>query len=297
MAPDGTVQLSRPRLFGLRGFEFILCFLEFSWQALPGEALWDLICSARHFLFMLPLNLVWGTASLGWSSPPTMALVEVDEKGQTHKDITLKCLIYEGFTAMCCKHLNNNAESWDNLYKEGYHKKMDSSTQRPRYHAIAGMCAEFAKPSPKILDIGCGNGKILDVLRNLNPTYTGLDISPVAIRRAQEDFRSSDPTATFLDISVEEYDTDAKFDVIIWNEVLYYLPLHECEASLVKSFRLLSPGGLVIVSMAMNWKAVYVWKRIQKWLPQAIQATAVYPAPGTGAHDCGGWKVAMYRTG
>jgi hypothetical protein len=48
---------------------------------------------------------------------------------------------------------------------------------------------------------------------------------------------------------MQNYQTDEKFDVIVFNEVLYYLTLEIAEREFLRYAQFLSPGGLIIVSL------------------------------------------------
>lgn len=91
---------------------------------------------------------------------------------------------------------------------------------------------EFTSPLPqetilagihkksKILDIGCGYGRILDYLYNLGYTdLVGLDISSNLIQRAKKKVAN----AKYIISSIEDYFPDCKFDFIIICGVLEYI--------------------------------------------------------------------------
>jgi SAM-dependent methyltransferase len=89
--------------------------------------------------------------------------------------------------------------------------------------------------------------------------YLGIDISSDAIRRAQA------LGAARAEFSVGNFDEkmpDGPFDVVIYNESLYYAK-RPAEA-LDRTRRSLAPGGLVLVSMWRTWKNNLLWPRFAR---------------------------------
>ncbi len=113
-----------------------------------------------------------------------------------------------------------------------------------RYSVIVGYTRYYAK-APRILDLGCGEGVLL---QKLSPDdysyYAGIDYSKAAIEKALS-MQSS--KAHFGIGDLNKMQAEGSFDVIIYNESLYYLN------DPVKSVRQLSahlkPGGIFIISM------------------------------------------------
>lgn len=99
--------------------------------------------------------------------------------------------------------------------------------------------------SPKILDIGCGNGNISYQLAMSGCNVTGIDISVDAIAYANQHFKHE--KAEYKVFSVYDLPDDNSFDVIICSEVLEHLPVPE--NMLFKTKKLLSENGIVIVTV------------------------------------------------
>lgn len=113
-----------------------------------------------------------------------------------------------------------------------------------------------------VLDLGCGTGwGILEALKLVGVTgfVTGVDISPVMLRRAMEALPSKDVTSgvTLLEgditnlpgISALHTQTGEKrrFDVILSQWAFSTLPQHQHEAMLRQWADYLSPGGRIVV--------------------------------------------------
>ena len=69
------------------------------------------------------------------------------------------------------------------------------------------------------MDIGCGEGILCERLsKSYYSRYVGIDVSTVAIDRANV---NNSQKTKFLAEKIEDFNTNEKFDVIIFNECLY----------------------------------------------------------------------------
>jgi trans-aconitate methyltransferase len=109
-----------------------------------------------------------------------------------------------------------------------------------RFIVLAGIIRSI-KPGGTLLDIGCGVGD----LRPLVPThrYTGIDPHSQALRTAM----NRHPSDRFVCENSETWKPDQQFDVVVFNESLYYLsnPL----AALMKYTEALNRGGIMALSI------------------------------------------------
>jgi len=109
------------------------------------------------------------------------------------------------------------------------------------------------KPSPAVLDAGCGTGDMMQWLQGYSPDVTGLDLSPTALRccRRRGLERLVEGSITHLPFA------DARFDVVTSFDVLAQLP-EEADAvrALSELHRVLRPGGWAFVRAA-----AYPWMR------------------------------------
>ena len=85
-----------------------------------------------------------------------------------------------------------------------------------------------------------------------------MDVSKEAIALATG--RLGDERSRFTVADAWAFDTDERFDVIVFNQSLYYLS--EPAALLVKYQKLLTPNGRIIVSMVDNARTRAVWRLI-----------------------------------
>ena len=150
-----------------------------------------------------------------------------------------------------------SAETWDREYRDGqweYLRKMDSLAGLV---SILGYC-QFLNPA-SILDAGCGEGLLAEKLKILPyKSYLGMDVSREAIAIATN--RLGDDRSRFTVADAWAFETDERFDVIVFNQSLYYLT---DPAGILKKYRaMLNPGGRIIVSMVDNARTRCVWRLI-----------------------------------
>lgn len=138
-----------------------------------------------------------------------------------------------------------SAEKWNEEWKSGSWNYMeDIAIERSKTAVIGGVYAKiFSRPDASVLDIGCGEGGISDYLNSAQKSkYVGIDISSEAIGIAKK----KRPGIKFIDIAANIYSPSQKFDVIIFSEVLYYLPY---ESMIKKYIDILSDDGIMIISI------------------------------------------------
>ena len=99
----------------------------------------------------------------------------------------------------------------------------------------------------KVLDAGCGPGRYAEILMERGAEVTGLDFSPEMIRKAEErnkgngDFYVHDLSKPFTMCK------DAEYHIVLSALVLH--SLESWDVSVKEFYRVLKPGGLVIVSI------------------------------------------------
>ncbi|MCK9581799.1 MAG: methyltransferase domain-containing protein [Methanoregula sp.] len=102
----------------------------------------------------------------------------------------------------------------------------------------------------RVLDIGCGDGKITAGIARSLPggTVTGVDNSPEMIRFANDHFpRSEYPNISFYQVDARALPFAEEFDVIFSNAALHWIPDHKpVLAGIVKSLR---PNGKMLIQM------------------------------------------------
>jgi 2-polyprenyl-3-methyl-5-hydroxy-6-metoxy-1,4-benzoquinol methylase len=145
------------------------------------------------------------------------------------------------------------------------------------------------KPSGRVLDLGCGEGVLLQQIpATASVDYTGIDLSQVAITEATKRIRDAS-LERFVCGDIEKFAAvnRSPFDVIVFNEVLYYVA--DPSATVTRYRNILAAEGIVIVSV-FHRKA-RTWKRVDESLAnQRLQTTFVRDVSSGKA-----WHLGVYE--
>jgi len=99
-----------------------------------------------------------------------------------------------------------------------------------------------------ILDLGCGTGHGMKLAAGMFPKakITGIDFSPVMIKRAKNNLLSLLDRIKLLEIDFNDYKFDQKFDVIISAIAIHNITDDQKKNLFEKIFNSLNSGGLFI---------------------------------------------------
>ena len=138
--------------------------------------------------------------------------------------------------------------------------------------------ADYIKNGDKILDFGCGNGRILEILENKNISYIGADISGKLIKLAKDKYQGenikfqkisgqaslSHTKFSKLMLSEQECDKgnlseknlvrdkpfpDEYFDVVISIAVFHHFPPEYAQKMAGELYRVAKTGGKIILTV------------------------------------------------
>jgi 2-polyprenyl-3-methyl-5-hydroxy-6-metoxy-1,4-benzoquinol methylase len=154
-----------------------------------------------------------------------------------------------------------NADTWDREYRDGAWDYLSGIDSVAGLAAVMGYC-QHLNPAT-ILDAGCGEGLLAEKLRLLDyEYYLGIDLSREAIDRASQKLGSARTEFSVADL--HRFESPRRFDVIIFNQSLYYLS--EPDAVLTRYAAMLAPGGHFIISMADQPRTRALWPLAEKVL-------------------------------
>jgi 2-polyprenyl-3-methyl-5-hydroxy-6-metoxy-1,4-benzoquinol methylase len=143
-------------------------------------------------------------------------------------------------------------EYWDQALASWASPYLGGTIQIDTRNAVtAALIRHIAPHAQSILDIGCAGGTLAFSVERCR-RYFGVDISHVAISEARKSIASRKDGPTEMDFAVsglEAFQTTEKFDIIVFNEVLYYLKLESIEREINRYVHFPSPDGLMIVSL------------------------------------------------
>lgn len=114
---------------------------------------------------------------------------------------------------------------------------------------LAYIKAYFTDSQIKILDAGCGTGGLIRYLQAHGyHHFSGFDISPTGIEFAKK--KCQLPALQVGDLrSMDKYYAPNTFDVIVSNDVLYFLNPEEQRKFLQHSYELLNSSGILILNL------------------------------------------------
>ncbi len=121
----------------------------------------------------------------------------------------------------------------------------------------------FLIPGERVLDLGCGNGRFYQVMKDKNIDYIGVDISEKLIEIAKKRFpKAKFQVADALNLPFP----DNYFDKVFSIAVLHHIPSKEFRLqSLKEARRVLKPGGLLILTVWNLWQKKTAWKLFLKY--------------------------------
>jgi len=165
--------------------------------------------------------------------------------------------------------LNVSKNKWEKEFSAGQWDYLDSTPAERARSAIIGMLCQHYYIKGKILDVGCGLGTTVDFLNtDQRRKYLGLDISEEAVKKARK------KNTAFLASDFDNFKSTKKFDVIIFNEVLYYM---DENSAFEQALNILTEHGIILVSLYQMKNKRYdqkIWKASRKFF-QTIEAIEV----------------------
>ena len=122
---------------------------------------------------------------------------------------------------------------------------------------------ECAKEGEKILDLGCGNGRLLELFKDKNIEYVGIDNSEKLIAIAKK----LHPDAKFQVADALGLPfPSGYFDKIYSIAVLHHIPSKELRLQFLKEAeRVLKPGGFLILTVWNLWQKRTAWRLFFKY--------------------------------
>jgi 2-polyprenyl-6-hydroxyphenyl methylase/3-demethylubiquinone-9 3-methyltransferase len=157
-----------------------------------------------------------------------------------------------------------SAAAWNEQYSAGKWSYLRDPAELARYGVLVAFC-ERLTPCRRILDVGCGEGILRDLLRRgEDQRYLGIDVSNVAIEAARRRAGAGDE---FRVDDAETFATDERFDAVVLNESLYYL--HDPLGQAGRYLELAADGGVLIVSMFESTRTRAILRALERRLAHA----------------------------
>ena len=125
--------------------------------------------------------------------------------------------------------------------------------------------AECVSAKARVLDVGCGDGQLLELLDGKGCRAEGIDVLPEAVAFC----RSRGLQARVGDFLKLRH--AGRYDAVVFSEVLAFVA--EPEAFLVRARSLLAPNGIVIVTAG---NAGSMWARLLRQRPPVVRPPVYY---------------------
>ena len=101
------------------------------------------------------------------------------------------------------------------------------------------------KDNPKVLEIGCGNGRDTQEILKHTSDYLGIDISKEMIKIA----RQNNPKANFRVADIESFEFSVNLDIVLAFASLIHTNKENFKIILEKIFKALNPSGIILLSL------------------------------------------------
>lgn len=119
--------------------------------------------------------------------------------------------------------------------------------------------ASYAREGDRVLDFGCGNGRLARLFHGKNIFYIGADQSGGLIARAREKYAEEKGSIEFVLLTDDVLPfPDASFDCVFSIAALHHIPsTQERERTLRELHRVLKPGGRLVITVWNLWQKKY----------------------------------------
>jgi len=135
--------------------------------------------------------------------------------------------------------------------------RLRADLEPPRLWERIHESARFAYKD--VLDVGCGNGFVLSRYAAHGARVTGVDLTQAGVSLSERRFALAGLQGSFRTANAEELPfPDASFDLVTSMGVLHHTP--RPEAGISEIYRVLRPGGRIIVMVYHRDSAVHRFK-------------------------------------
>lgn len=158
--------------------------------------------------------------------------------------------------------LNKVVDDYDSIAVE-----FDNTRNFPWYEFE--IYRELLKKGETVLDLGCGNGRLYESLKDFNIKYVGIDVSKELLKKAQLKYRKKDGISSavfkegsFLSIPIKQ----RMFDKVYCVASFHHIPSRKYRLDALQNIkRVLKKDGTLIISVWNLWQPryrKYIWKTL-----------------------------------
>jgi len=122
----------------------------------------------------------------------------------------------------------------------------------------------YLKKDMNILDVGCGNGRLVNFLKPYIENYIGIDISSGLLEKARENH----PEYNFKKTHMEDFcDDENTFDAIFPIASFHHLATKKLRIQTLQNFhKMLKKDGIICMTNWNLWQKKYKWIYIKSYL-------------------------------
>jgi len=115
--------------------------------------------------------------------------------------------------------------------------------------------ADMVKDDDRILDIGCGNGRLVKTFKDKNVWYLGVDASEKLINVAKKKLKAANFQFKIADIFDLDKIINKKFDYVFCIAVLHHIPGKDLRILALKQLKnKIKPDGKIILTVWNLWR-------------------------------------------
>lgn len=131
---------------------------------------------------------------------------------------------------------------------------------------------KYLKSEGKVLDFGCGNGRLVDFLKETNLEYVGVDTSEKLVEIAKREY----PTKSFLQIADEKTLPfgDEEFDMVFAIAVFHHFTPKMTDNALSEIRRVLKKDGILILTIWNLWNVKHLKFLFKSFLKGGLNLSA-----------------------
>jgi ubiquinone/menaquinone biosynthesis C-methylase UbiE len=129
---------------------------------------------------------------------------------------------------------------------------------------------DYAGAGERILDFGCGNGRLLELLAEKSADYIGVDVSQKLIDLAVDKYKADNIKFQKISGSGSLAFPDNYFNTVYSIAVFHHLPKEHAKKIARELYRVTRSGGKIIVTVWNLWQKKYYINILENWLDKIL---------------------------
>jgi len=150
---------------------------------------------------------------------------------------------------------------------EGYTEFLSSEGEYLSRRLAEALSVAGIAPGMEILDVGCGRGEILLHVQRLGGHAHGIDYAAAAVQLSQQvaERKSGEQISIYQANARQLPFGNERFDRILMLDIVEHLYPDELDTALAEAYRVLKPGGRIVVHTAPNvWYDRYAYPMVRR---------------------------------